>query len=270
MPSTNPKSIPMQTSIVSKPVFGLRFSLQKRVEVVADVLATVIGSDHPCRLLITPNVDHIVTIHNNPQYREACNKAWKLTVDGFPVAKVLAYVGVNLPERVTGADLFPDIMRGLSSHEHRPAFLVATEQTKTYLENWLLDHGFSSDQFYVQVPPFGFQNNLDFSGKFLANLNSLGATHLFMGVGAPKSEIWALENFQQLNGVCVLCFGAGIEFFTGNLQRAPEWMQNVGLEWFWRLCSEPRRLARRYLVNSWKFFYYATREIIAQRRERSQ
>ncbi|MDO6386059.1 WecB/TagA/CpsF family glycosyltransferase [Uliginosibacterium sp. 31-12] len=256
----------MQDCKKSKPVFGLRFGMQTRSEVVQDVISCEIGLDFESRLIITPNVDHIITLHNNPEYRKACEYAWKLTVDGFPVARFLRLVGVQIPERVTGADLFPEIMHALEPEKHRPCFLVATEHTRAFLVSWLSEHGFDSTNCLVAVPPFGFEKNEHISDQLVSELGRINATHLFMGVGAPKSEVWAYRNRSRLNNVCVLCFGAGIEFFSGNLVRAPEWMQKFGFEWVWRLCSEPRRLARRYLVNSWKFFYYATKEIVRQKK----
>ncbi|NSL54031.1 WecB/TagA/CpsF family glycosyltransferase [Uliginosibacterium aquaticum] len=240
--------------------------MQTRSEVVADVVSCQLGQVFECRLLITPNVDHVITLHENPDYRSACEYAWKLTVDGFPVAKFLKLTGVDIPERVTGADLFPEIMQALYPQKHRPCFLVATEHTRSHLEAWLEQRGFEQSCFIVKVPPFGFERNEEFSDQLLADLGRVRATHLFMGVGAPKSEIWSYRNRARLANVCVLCFGAGIEFFSGNLVRAPEWMQKYGLEWIWRLCSEPRRLAKRYLVNSWKFFYYAAREFVRQKK----
>jgi len=250
--------------VKSKHVFGLQFSMQRKAEVAAEVLACRVGAEFESRLLITPNVDHVITLHNNPEYRKACEYAWKLTVDGFPVERFLRLVGVVIPERVTGADLFPEIMKGLTPAQHRPCFLVATEHTRVFLDAWLTEHGFDGSMVVVAVPPFGFEENGVFTDQFIRELERVKATHLFMGVGAPKSEIWAYRNRLRLGNICVLCFGAGIEFFSKNLVRAPEWMQHYGLEWIWRLCSEPRRLAKRYLINSWKFLFYASKEAFRQ------
>lgn len=249
----------------SKPVFGIEFSLQTRREVAEDALSFGFMDKFESRLLITPNVDHIIILHENTEYRAACDYAWKLTVDGFPVERFLRLVGVNIPERVTGADLFPEIMQGLDPTRHRPCFAVATEETKHFIENWLKAHGFDDQTSLVEVPPFGFEKNEEFARVFIAKMKSVSGSHLFMGVGAPKSEIWAYQHRAELANTCTFCFGAGIEFFSKNLKRAPVWMQENGLEWVWRLCSEPKRLAKRYLINSWKFFYFCGKEFFANR-----
>ncbi|STQ89922.1 WecB/TagA/CpsF family glycosyltransferase [Iodobacter fluviatilis] len=252
--------------IKSKAVFGLNFSMLTLEEVVKTATCNEIGHHFPSRLLITPNVDHIVTLHNNPTYREACHSAWLLTVDGFPVERFLSLVGVKIPERVTGADLFPKLMQAMRPDKHRPCFMVATEFTQHFLTLWLKKHGFNESEFLVEVPPFGFEKNDDFSKSFIEKLKSVQCTHLYMGVGAPKSEIWAYLHRDSIENMHVFCFGAAIEFFSENMTRAPVWMQKNGFEWLWRLGCEPSRLAKRYLINSWKFFYYAGKEMLNQRK----
>ncbi|WP_164521407.1 WecB/TagA/CpsF family glycosyltransferase [Iodobacter ciconiae] len=252
--------------IKSKAVFGLNFSMLTLDQVVKMATCNTIGQHFPSRLLITPNVDHIVTLHNNPIYKEACHAAWLLTVDGFPVERFLSLVGVRIPERVTGADLFPKLMQLMHPEKHRPCFMVATEFTRVFLNSWLEKHGFKESEVWVEVPPFGFEKDEEYANQFIKRLKEVQCTHLYMGVGAPKSEIWAYLHRDQIENMHVFCFGAAIEFFSENMIRAPLWMQRNGLEWAWRLACEPTRLAKRYLINSWKFFYYAGKEMLNQRK----
>jgi N-acetylglucosaminyldiphosphoundecaprenol N-acetyl-beta-D-mannosaminyltransferase len=254
----------------SKAVFGLNFSMLTLDEVVNKATCNAIGHQFSSRLLITPNVDHIVTLHNNHIYKEACHGAWLLTVDGFPVERFLALVGVKIPERVTGADLFPKLMQVMHPEKHRPCFLVATEFTQLFLSGWLKARGFKETEFLIEVPPFGFEKNVEYSDQFINKLKEVQCTHLYMGVGAPKSEIWAHIYRDRIANMHIFCFGAAIEFFSENMTRAPLWMQHNGLEWVWRLASEPSRLAKRYLINSWKFFYYAGKEVLYQRKLSSE
>jgi N-acetylglucosaminyldiphosphoundecaprenol N-acetyl-beta-D-mannosaminyltransferase len=252
--------------IKSKAVFGLNFSMLTLDEVVKKATLNGIGHQFASRLLITPNVDHIVTLHNNHIYKEACHAAWLLTVDGFPVERFLSLVGVKIPERVTGADLFPKLMQVMTPEKHRPCFMVATEFTQEFLKTWLKNRGFKESEFLIEVPPFGFEKNAEYSNHFIERLKEVQCTHLYMGVGAPKSEIWAHTHRDHTANMHIFCFGAAIEFFSQNMTRAPLWMQQYGFEWVWRLGCEPSRLAKRYLVNSWKFFYYAAKEMLNQRK----
>jgi len=78
-----------------------------------------------------------------------------------------------------------------------------------------------------------------------------GTTHLFFGLGAPKSEVWIHENRHLLGDTYALAVGASLDFYVGLRKRAPIWMRNYGLEWSWRVMMEPRRLFKRYFVESW-------------------
>jgi len=247
-------------------IFGLKFSLDNKEDVVLDILKTGSGDLQPMKLLITPNVDHVVMLHKNPLYRNACGIAWKLTIDGFPLQLLIRILGTDNPPRVTGADLFPDLMNSMRPGTHRPGFVVASQNSAEYLKKYLLAKGYSGDGFYISVPDFGFERDDAYKCEVIDGLNKINCTHLYMGVGAPKSEIWAYENRDKLQGICVMCFGAGIEFFSKQLKRAPVWMQKNGLEWLWRLCSEPRRLAKRYVINSWLFLFYSAKEIARQKK----
>jgi N-acetylglucosaminyldiphosphoundecaprenol N-acetyl-beta-D-mannosaminyltransferase len=86
-------------------------------------------------------------------------------------------------------------------------------------------------------------------------------THLLLGVGAPRSEIWADRYRDELGDCYVLSVGAGLEFFAQTKRRAPSWMRRVGLEWLWRLGQDPRRLWRRYLIGSFGFVRAITHDL---------
>ncbi len=74
-----------------------------------------------------------------------------------------------------------------------------------------------------------------------------------VGLGAPKQELWVHENQQQIQAKVALCVGATIDFLAGEKRRAPVWMRRAGIEWLHRMCSEPRRLVKRYAKDAWVF-----------------
>jgi exopolysaccharide biosynthesis WecB/TagA/CpsF family protein len=82
-----------------------------------------------------------------------------------------------------------------------------------------------------------------------ARIRASGAKIVFVGLGCPRQEVWAYE-FRERIGLPIVAVGAAFPFAAGALRQAPRWMQDRGLEWLFRLCSEPRRLWRRYLVLS--------------------
>ena len=90
--------------------------------------------------------------------------------------------------------------------------------------------------------------------RLVAAVRESGACILFMGVSAPKQEIWAYEHLDELQ-MPIVCVGAAFDFGTGTKSRAPEWMRRMGLEWVFRLASEPRRMWKRYLVGNTLFIW---------------
>tara|TARA_R110002033_G_scaffold154477_1_gene190856 strand:- start:11185 stop:11928 length:744 start_codon:yes stop_codon:yes gene_type:complete len=241
-------------------VFELNFTEKTIVEIVEGVIEK--NDDNRFDMLVTTNLDHIVMMNTNKRFKDTCARAWIVTADGFPVYRFLTLLGHNAKGRITGADLFPLIMAKISPIEHSPFFVVSSEDTKRVLVDWLVKQEFSDSHSRVAVPPFGFEHDSHYSHELINSINNLTTTHLFMGVGAPKSELWMDSHRHSLSGVKGFGFGAGIDFFAGTMKRAPLWMQTSGLEWFYRLSSEPHRLAKRYLVSSWMFLFIATKEYI--------
>jgi N-acetylglucosaminyldiphosphoundecaprenol N-acetyl-beta-D-mannosaminyltransferase len=144
-------------------------------------------------------------------------------------------------------------MPKLDPANHRVFFIANSERTADGLREWLLNRGFPEDSVGFSVPPFGFEQHSEHSRDLAARIWQHRATHLFVGVGAPKSEIWCHQNRHMLGDCYVLCVGAGLEFFLGLKKRAPAIVRKMGMEWLWRFGQEPRRLFRRYFLESWPF-----------------
>ena len=109
-----------------------------------------------------------------------------------------------------------------------------------------------------ESPPF---RNLttEEDAEVIRRINESGADLVWIGLGAPKQEIWMNEHSGKINAL-MLGVGAGFDFHAGTVRRAPEWMQHVGLEWLFRLFQDPKRLIRRYFVTNIKFAYYLLTE----------
>ncbi len=103
------------------------------------------------------------------------------------------------------------------------------------------------------TPPFGEWPATE-NSRLVDAVKSSGARILFMGVSAPKQEIWAYNHVEELK-IPIVCVGAAFDFNTGRKQRAPEWMRKAGIEWIHRLFSEPGRMWKRYLVGNTLFIW---------------
>jgi N-acetylglucosaminyldiphosphoundecaprenol N-acetyl-beta-D-mannosaminyltransferase len=100
----------------------------------------------------------------------------------------------------------------------------------------------------------------------VARINETRPDYVWVGLGSPKQDRWVMEHRERLTASVVLAVGAAFDFHSGNLRRAPSWMQRTGTEWIFRLLAEPRRLARRYTVTNSRFAFLLARQLLTRRR----
>jgi N-acetylglucosaminyldiphosphoundecaprenol N-acetyl-beta-D-mannosaminyltransferase len=238
------------------PLFGMSINALNMRETVETLLAWCAATrGDACRYVVTPNVDHAVMYHENEALRAAYADASLILADGLPVVLASRLLGRALPERVAGSDLAPALFKyagGLS----RPlrVFLlgaapgVAERAAANIVARW--DNVAIAG---VMSPPLGFERDEGENERILGAVAAAKPDLLILGLGAPKQELWMHAHADRLEAKVALCIGATIDFLAGEKQRAPRWMRRVGLEWFHRLASEPRRLAKRYARDAWIF-----------------
>jgi len=233
-------------------MFGYAFATERLVD-LAEAIATVPAVGQGTRLVVTANVDHIAQLQTNVALAEAYRNSWKRTVDGMPVWLYARLSRLDIPERVTGADLFPAVMARLVPAHHRPFFVVANAEIGERLVAALIQRGFDASVIQYLVPPFGFEADAEYSRTMIDLILTNRTTHLFFGVGCPRSEIWISRHRTDLGDVHAMAVGAALAFFVGVERRAPQVFRAAGLEWLWRVAHEPRRLAARYFIHSRSF-----------------
>lgn len=168
-------------------------------------------------------------------------------------------------DRLTGSGLVRDLFPLLDSRRHRIFVIAANEELAQRCATYFEARGFEPAQYRIDVPAFGFERDVGTAEALARAVGSFGATHLLIGVGAPKSEIWASRNRALLGPCYVLCIGAGLEFFFGLRSRGPVWIRHAGFEWLWRFGQEPGRLFRRYFIDSWRFLACILHDLRGQR-----
>lgn len=205
-----------------------------------------------CHFVVTPNVDHIVKMQTNVGLQKAYKKAALVVTDGRPVIWAANLLGVKLPGTVPGSDLVPALFEhAQKTHQPLTVFLLGAmpgvaDRAKDIIHaTWPM----------VKVvgtlsPDFGFEKNSAASKAICENVNASGADLLLLGLGAPKQELWISQYSAEISVKVALCIGATIDFIAGEKSRAPLWMQKIGLEWLHRMLSEPKRLAKRYIVDA--------------------
>lgn len=233
-------------------MLGMIFDPRPLEELASDLLTDPVPAGEGLRTIVTCNMDHVVQLRSNERFRTAYQNAWSRTIDGTPVFVWTRMRGHDFP-KVPGSDLFCTLMDRADPSSGRFFFLCSSEAVGQALVDKMVSRGFAPDSLAWYCPPFGFEKLPGENERLIGTIAAFNPTHIFMGVGAPKSEIWAEEHRGSLPNAYVLSCGASLEFYVGLKTRAPEWMQTWGLEWLHRLSSEPGRLGKRYLVNSWGF-----------------
>lgn len=232
-------------------VFGLPIYPHSHQELIAEILEP--GQSGAARLVVTVNVDHVVTLRTDTQFQDAYRSAWRITADGAPVYACARAVGLPVSGRITESDLFAELVLRWDPAQHRLFMLVSKDEVADRMRRIMVERGFSDENLAIEVPPFGFDTNQPFGIELARRVKTFGATHLIIAVGAPKSEIGAYNHGASIGSATVLCVGAAVEFVTGLKARSPILMRRVGTEWFWRFLLEPKRLFHRYFVRSFRF-----------------
>ena len=207
-------------------------------------------------VVFTPNVDHLVKLHCDKEFNWIYHNADYRVCDSQIIWLVSKFLGQPLKEKISGSDLFPAFYHYYKTDETIKIFLLGAPEGVAQTAQEIIN-GKVNRQIVVATyaPPLGFENDEEECQKVIELINNSGATVVAVGLGAPKQEKWIFNYKNQLENVKVfLAIGASIGFEAGYYSRAPKWMSNGGLEWFYRLLKEPKRLWKRYLVESFPFF----------------
>jgi N-acetylglucosaminyldiphosphoundecaprenol N-acetyl-beta-D-mannosaminyltransferase len=194
------------------------------------------------------NVYSIMLAKNHPEIARIFNNADIATPDGMPVVWALRTLGSPQQQRVYG----PTLMLELCRSGLRPFLYGGGEDTLPMLVK-RFERRFPGLRIAgAYAPPFRPLTAAE-EEDVRARIQSSGADIVFVGIGAPKQEQWMHEHRDCFPGLTLIGVGAAFDFFAGRTRQAPRWMQNSGLEWLFRLVSEPLRLWRRYLLVSPRF-----------------
>ncbi|GAA1158870.1 WecB/TagA/CpsF family glycosyltransferase [Ornithinicoccus hortensis] len=241
-----------------KRLFGLDIQSLTLSE-ASDLLSEVAASPGPkARVVVTPNVDHLVRL-NTSAFNSEYAQAEFIFADGMPVVWASHLLGTPLPERVTGADLFVIMCERAAQNGWRVVLIGGQPGSEADLQSRFA-HRFPGLRLEIYCPSMDF-GPLGTEGSTAAELvRRVKPNLVFVCLGMPKQEVWALHYKAELPTGLILCVGAAMEFALGITKRAPRWIQRSGFEWAWRLGGDPRRLWRRYLVQDSKFLLILLRE----------
>ena len=225
-----------------------------------DFIDTLIRQTLPGQFSYTcvANVHMLIEAYKDLAFAAIVNNATIVTPDGQPLAWALKFLyGIKQP-RVAGMDLLPDLL-SVSEEKCIPVFFYGgTDAMQHATKNHLASKYPNLKIAGMYSPPFRPLNEAE-EKTILNMINNSGARIIFVALGCPKQEKWMASLKGKVNAA-IIGIGGALPVLIGMQKRAPKWMQRAGLEWFFRLCLEPRRLFKRYAITNSLFIYLVLKE----------
>ena len=206
------------------------------------------AAEKQSRMVCLCNVHVIVSARHDGALAEALRLADMATPDGAPVAWLMRKIGWPEQQRISGPDLMWHLMRE-AERLQLPVFLLGSTETTLARLTQRLQQVFPDVQIAGMLSPPFRRLSASENAHMLEIINNSGARLLFVGLGCPKQEIWMATQRDRIQAV-MLGVGAAFDYHAGVLPRAPQSWQRLGLEWLYRLCHEPSRLMKRYLITN--------------------
>jgi N-acetylglucosaminyldiphosphoundecaprenol N-acetyl-beta-D-mannosaminyltransferase len=202
----------------------------------------------------------------DPAYRDLLNAGSLRLPDGKPLVWVAHSRGIALSDRVYGPDLLLDVARAGQSVGLRHYFYGGTPQILDAFVQRLRGEAPELVVAGSEAPPFRPATEAELD-ELARRIHDLDVDVVWIGLGTPKQDHF-VNDFAKRSGRACVAVGAAYDFLSGAKKQAPRWMQLRGLEWLFRLVTEPRRLWRRYLVGNTLFVYGVVRDRLGQRSKR--
>lgn len=202
--------------------------------------------------VVAVNVDVIMKIEHDEHLKKAVDSADMVITDGKPLIWISKLHGKSIKAKISGSDLVPKLCE-LAAQKGHKIFIIGGKDGVADKAKANLERDYRGIRIVgTYAPPFGFEKD----EVELEKINEMIiATHPDLVIacfGCPKQEKWIYENYLKYDGTVSICAGATVDFLAGNMKRAPKWMSECGLEWFYRFIQEPTRLFRRYFVEDVK------------------
>lgn len=237
----NPQRLPTQI-VLGMPIHALNLS---ETVAVCGVLVGAGGVHHVAGINAAKFLDASADAH----YWRVLQSSSLLSADGISVVWASRFLGCPLPERVAGIDLM-QALTAEAAAQGWPVYLLGSQPSSVLgtRTNLIGRH----PNLVIAGARDGYWSP-DEEQEIVAHIASSGARIVFVGLPSPAKEFFLERNCAHLRDCLVVGVGGSFDVLSGNLARAPKWVQRLGMEWIYRLAQEPRRLWRRYLVGNVRF-----------------
>ncbi|MBD1911486.1 MULTISPECIES: WecB/TagA/CpsF family glycosyltransferase [unclassified Leptolyngbya] len=205
----------------------------------------------------TPNTDHIMQLQRDAAFMEVYQEADYKVCDSKLLVFASYLLGTPFKDKISGSDLFPAFYNYHQDNEDVTIFLLGAMEGVAAQAQKNINAKVGREMVVgTYSPPFGFEKDEAECQKIIQMVQDSGATVLAVGLGAPKQEKFIHRFKSQFTNVKIfMAIGATLDFEAGNVSRAPKILSELGLEWFYRMCREPKRLWKRYLPAAPRFAY---------------
>ena len=204
------------------------------------------------------NAAKVVKAQTDKELHQSIEESNLINVDGQAVVWAGRFNGVSIPERVAGIDLMWALLNISVKKNYRIYFLGATDEVLSLLR----------ERLKREMPTLliaGYHNGyFEKAEERVAEIQKSKPDILFLGMPTPKKENFIREYSEILDAPVIIGVGGSFDVLAGKVKRAPQWMQQVGLEWFYRMAQEPRRLFKRYATTNAEFIRLALKERFSQ------
>ena len=244
-------------------------ALSERVEILNVGIDNFAFDEFLARLkkgiVFTPNVDHLMNLRKDPEFVEAYQEADYRVCDSQILIYAAKFLGTPIKAKISGSDLFPIFCEHHGKNPNIKIFLLGGAAGIPQRAQFNINRHIGRDIIVdAYSPPFGFEKDEVECKQIIDKVKNSPANVLVVGLGSPKQEKWIAKYRKQLPNIDIFMgVGAAIDFAAGNKSRAPKFVSELGLEWLYRLISEPKRLWKRYLVQDVPFVWLLIKQKLA-------
>lgn len=243
-------------------VIGLPVTAQRMPDAVARIAGWI---ERRARAYVcVANVHSLVEARRSRALRRVFETADMVTSDGMPLVWMCRAAGHPESERIYGPDLMLEICAISAARGWRHFLYGSTDAVLATLKSNLEARYPGLSIVGTHSPPFRPLADPE-TAAIASEINASNADIVWVGLGAPKQEQWMADHRANLTAPVLIGVGAAFDFHAGTKAQAPRWMQRCGLEWLFRMASEPRRLGPRYLITNTLFIGYLLRQMVGRR-----
>jgi N-acetylglucosaminyldiphosphoundecaprenol N-acetyl-beta-D-mannosaminyltransferase len=202
--------------------------------------------------IVAVNVDVVMKIEKDPVLKQIVKESDLALADGKPLIWISRMQKQPIKEKISGSDLVPKLCH-MAAEKGYTIFILGGKDGIAEKAKQRLEQQYPSIRIVgVYAPPIGFEKDPSELEKINRMISQVSPNLLIVCFGCPKQEKFIYENIEYYNADVSICAGATVNFLAGNVKRAPKWMSDHGLEWFYRFLQEPRRLFKRYFIDDIK------------------